>query len=205
VSSCEIKAEKSNIATILVGELPTGIAYNPKNNYIYVADSGSNTVSVIDTRSNKQINPILVGELPTGIAYNPKNNYIYLTNSGSNTVSVINANSNKQFASIALQDALRPIALAYNSDNGYIYVVNEESSTISVINGTSNKQIETIILPNQTVTLQNGTKNTLQPRPISVTHNAANGGMISTSSEELKLTIPLYTTPSLAFCRFTPW
>jgi YVTN family beta-propeller protein len=69
VSSREIKAEKSDIATILVGELPTGIAYNPKNNYIYVADSGSNTVSVI------------------------------------------NANSNKQFASIALQDALRPIAL----------------------------------------------------------------------------------------------
>jgi YVTN family beta-propeller protein len=128
---------------------------------------------------NKQINPILVGELPTGIAYNPKNNYIYLTNSGSNTVSVINANSNKQFASIALQDALRPIALAYNSDNGYIYVVNEESSTISVINGTSNKQIETIILPNETVTLENGTKSTLQPRPISITHNAANGGIYS--------------------------
>jgi len=38
--------------TILVGRTPIGLAYNPINNSIYVANSDSNTVTVI-----KEINP----------------------------------------------------------------------------------------------------------------------------------------------------
>ncbi|TLY07858.1 MAG: hypothetical protein E6K85_08725 [Thaumarchaeota archaeon] len=36
------------ISTVHVGKTPTGIAVNPKNNRIYVANLGSDSVSVID-------------------------------------------------------------------------------------------------------------------------------------------------------------
>jgi len=37
------------IATIPVGHQPVGVAYDPSNGYIYVANHGSGTVSVIST------------------------------------------------------------------------------------------------------------------------------------------------------------
>jgi YVTN family beta-propeller protein len=74
---------------IRVGVNPIGIAYNPRNNNIYVANSGSNSVSVINPATNSVIDTITTGTSPVGIAHNPGNNHIYVTNRGSNTVSII--------------------------------------------------------------------------------------------------------------------
>jgi hypothetical protein len=37
----------SVVATLPTGDTPTGIAYNPSNRHIYVANTASNTVSLI--------------------------------------------------------------------------------------------------------------------------------------------------------------
>src|SRR5215469_13063071 len=61
------------IDTILVGEGATsfGIAFNPYNRDIYVANFIRNTVSVIDTRTNTVIDTIPTrGVSPLGIAFN---------------------------------------------------------------------------------------------------------------------------------------
>jgi YVTN family beta-propeller protein len=55
---------------------------------MYVANSDSNTVSVIGP-TNSVIATIPTGLNPIGIAYNSDNRHIYVTNFGSNTVSVI--------------------------------------------------------------------------------------------------------------------
>jgi YVTN family beta-propeller protein len=59
---------------------PFGIAVNPTTNTIYVADFGSNTVSVINGSSNTVVTTIAVGTQPTGIAVNEVINTIYITN-----------------------------------------------------------------------------------------------------------------------------
>jgi YVTN family beta-propeller protein len=46
------------ITTIPVGNAPYGIAITPDGNFAYVANGGSNTVSVIDTSSNMVIDTI---------------------------------------------------------------------------------------------------------------------------------------------------
>jgi len=66
---------------------PWGIAYDPSNGYIYVTNSGSGTVSVIN--GTTVIANITVGIGPEGVAYDPSNGYLYVTNSGSGTVSII--------------------------------------------------------------------------------------------------------------------
>jgi YVTN family beta-propeller protein len=74
---------------IAVGDGPTGIAYNPTNNHIYVANAGSDSVSEIDTLSHTIIRNVPVGQEPILVEYNPVNGHIYVTNRGDDTVSVI--------------------------------------------------------------------------------------------------------------------
>ena len=90
------------------GNAPFGMAYDPKNERIYVTNSESNTVSVIDTNTNSVLgNPIKVGMTPKGIAYDPENERIYVTNFGSDTVSIIDTNSNRVSGSPYLLEPVR--------------------------------------------------------------------------------------------------
>jgi YVTN family beta-propeller protein len=79
----------SVIATIPVGNNPFGVAINPTNGLVYVANSDSGTVSVIDPKTNTVVTTIPVGSSPTGVAINPTNGLVYVTNDSSNTVSVV--------------------------------------------------------------------------------------------------------------------
>ena len=76
-------------SAIPVGSQPGGILRNPTNNNLYVTNSGSSTVSVINPTTNVVTGTIPTGSTPAGIAYNTNNNHIYVTNFGSNTVSLI--------------------------------------------------------------------------------------------------------------------
>lgn len=89
---------------------------------IYVTNFGSNTVSVINSASDKVITTIHVGTNPIGVAFNPKNNYVYVTNTNSGSVSVIDSFSNKFVKNISVGP--RPYLLAYDPANANMYVVN---------------------------------------------------------------------------------
>ena len=55
----------------------------------YVANSASNTVSAIDTSTNKVVATIPVGGGPWGVAFDSSHSRVYVANSAPNTVSVI--------------------------------------------------------------------------------------------------------------------
>lgn len=62
--------------------------------YAYVANSGSNNVSVIDMATNTVTTSVNVEMGPRGIAVNPAGTKLYVTNSGSNSISVIDTINN---------------------------------------------------------------------------------------------------------------
>jgi YVTN family beta-propeller protein len=63
--------------------------------FAYIANSGSDSVSVIDTATNTVVGPpIPVGSTPIGVAVNPAGTRVYVANSGSNSVSVIDTATN---------------------------------------------------------------------------------------------------------------
>lgn len=74
-------------AEIPVGVGPVGVAVAPDGGHVYVANFGSNAVSVIDTATHTVVTTIPVGVGPFGVAVTARN--VYVANSGSNTVSVI--------------------------------------------------------------------------------------------------------------------
>ena len=82
----------SLVDVIPVGAGPNGIAYNPNDDKVYVTNSISGTISVINGSSNT-VTTITVGKTPIGIIYNPVSNSVYVANSGSNIVTVIRENN----------------------------------------------------------------------------------------------------------------
>lgn len=62
---------------LFVGFGPAPAAADP---FAYVANSGSGTVSVIDTTDNNVVDTVGVGDSPFGVAGTPDGTFVYLTN-----------------------------------------------------------------------------------------------------------------------------
>lgn len=56
------------LTTILVGPVPEALALSPDETDLYVANTGSNNVSVVDTTTRRAVGLIRVGRAPMGIA-----------------------------------------------------------------------------------------------------------------------------------------
>ena len=125
-----------------VNTFPVGIAVNPNTKKVYVANEYSNTVSVLDTETDKIQDRINVGVFPYGIDTNPLNNRVYVTNRGSNTISVIDGSINSKLVDITVGKS--PVGIAVNPSANWIYVTNLDEGTVSVIDGITNKVIDTI-------------------------------------------------------------
>src|SRR6267143_1580906 len=133
---------------------PFGIAFDLANKNVYVANYESNTVSVIDGRSNRITHTIPVGVNPNQVAHDPANQEIYVSDSGSTTVSAISSTDNKVVATIATDPVTPssgeygPFWLAFNPTNNEMYVTNynfpSPSDTVVAINGTTNTVAATI-------------------------------------------------------------
>jgi YVTN family beta-propeller protein len=116
---------------IRVGLGPRAIAVGIN---VYVANSLSGTVSVIDRTTNTNIKNITVGADPSAIAYG-LSGLVYVANSGSNTVSVINETTNTNIKNITV--GAEPSAIA--EVLGEVYVINSgiDSNTVSAVNKTT--------------------------------------------------------------------
>ena len=68
---------ESVIAVIPVSEFPQALAFNPSNNYIYVANVVSNSVSMIESTNNTIADTVNVSSLPLTLEFNPSNDGVY--------------------------------------------------------------------------------------------------------------------------------
>ena len=69
------------VPTFLVGSSPQGIAYDSANNRVYLANKGSNYLSVIDGKTNNfstLTQPNFPKSRPTAIAYDLIHDRIYV-------------------------------------------------------------------------------------------------------------------------------
>ncbi|MFG2795015.1 putative Ig domain-containing protein [Streptomyces sp. NPDC048419] len=114
----------------------------PSGPSAYVANSSSNSVSVVDTNSNTAPATIDVGSRPINAAVSPDGTHAYVTNAGSKTVSVIDTNSNKVTATIGVGTA--PTGVAVSPDGTHAYVTNDGSNSVSVIDTSNNTATATI-------------------------------------------------------------
>jgi YVTN family beta-propeller protein/VCBS repeat-containing protein len=126
--------------TIGVGAQPWGVVQSTSltevvpgtwSRAVYVTNSGSNTVSVIETLNYTVAATIPVGSNPTGVAVSADGTRVYVANKASNTVSVIDAASKTVIATVPV--GTNPVGVAVNAAGTRVYVTNL-NGTVSVIN-----------------------------------------------------------------------
>src|SRR6266849_6084859 len=108
--------------------------------HAYIVNTGSNSVSVIDTTSNTVVATVSVGGSPLEVAITPDGTRVYVTNGNDNTVSVIDAASNTVVATVGV--GAGPTAVAITPDGTRVYVTTGDA--VSVIDATSNTVVATV-------------------------------------------------------------
>ena len=126
-----VAGASQNVGAIEAGHIPSDVGLSADGKIAYVTNSGDNSLTVIDTTTQRVIATIDdIGNYPVAVAAGPGR--VYVANMFDDTVSVIDATTNKQITTYAVGD--QPIDLALSADGGQLYVVNAGADTVSVIN-----------------------------------------------------------------------
>ncbi|MFV9645137.1 MAG: beta-propeller fold lactonase family protein [Desulfobacterales bacterium] len=108
-----------------------------KNILLYVTNSDSDCVTVIDRQRDRVVATIAVDQSPMGIAASPDGSKIYVANSGSSNISVIDTGVSRVINTIG-NFGYSPAELALSGDGLTLYATNPDSDNISVIDTFSN-------------------------------------------------------------------
>ncbi len=113
-----------------MGTNPTNVAANPVRDEIYVVNTQSGTVSVIDADANRVAATISVHHLPSFVTVEPTGHLAYVTNSGSNTVSVLDLDRRREIAVAGTGEL--PGVVWVSPDGRSLVVTNRGSGSVSV-------------------------------------------------------------------------
>ncbi len=127
-----------SVLGISVGIGPVAMALNPGTERIYVANQGSNNVSVIDATTNLVIATIPVGKAPSAVAVNAQTNTIYVADRDSADVAIINGASNS-VTYVAVPSTGAPDSIAVEPGTGNVYVGTGGPGILAVINASTNQ------------------------------------------------------------------
>ena len=138
---------KTQVGSVAVGWAPEGVAVHPNGQYVYVANSGDRTVSVIETVFNRVIGIIALDEfggapqplVPRGVAVSPDGQRLYVTDGASDRLFVIDTTANHAVVGIVPlrldKNPRTPYGVSVSPDNRRVYVANTATNTVSVVGG----------------------------------------------------------------------
>jgi YVTN family beta-propeller protein len=129
-------------AEITVGSQPFGVAVVPVNasgdTRVYVANEGSNTVSVIDSITHTVTKTLTGFQAPIGVAASPSADRVFVTNNAGDSVTVLSTFANAIDATISpnpvpVGDGPVGVAVANVDGTTKAYVANRLGNSVSVI------------------------------------------------------------------------
>ena len=159
---------------------PIGVAYDSGKGEVFVANSGSDNVSVISDATNAVVATVLVGTTPEGVAYDSGKGEVFVANLYSDNVSVISDATNAVVATVAV--GYEPTAVAYDSGKGEVSVVNYEggSDNVSVISDATDTVVAWVAVGSE---------------PDGVAFDASNGYVYVTNFDQGTLSVLSAVTP----------
>jgi YVTN family beta-propeller protein len=134
----------SVIATVSVGTGPDGMAFDPANGDMYVANSNSGTISVISGSTNTVVHTITIGswaDWVDAVAMDTANGDIYVAKQWDNSISVISGVTNTVIHTISV--GLWPNSITYDPLNQNLYVP-LTGNAVDVVSGISNTPVGSI-------------------------------------------------------------
>lgn len=129
------------VATIPVGSNPEGIVISSNGHAVYVANTGSNTVSVIDTKTNTVTFTIPVNYIPFTLALTPDGRTLYVLEepNGYDLIVAINSVTKGSVGSMVAGGGGDVANIAITPDGKYLYSINEVDETIDIFDTSTNQ------------------------------------------------------------------
>lgn len=128
--------------TVIVGGIPYGLAYDDIMGKVFVANAGSDTVSVISDRNDTVVDTIHVESAPHGIIYDTTTGKVFVANLLSGTVSVLSDRNDTVVDTVSV--GAGPHELVLDPNTGTVFVANRGSGTISAISDKSDRVVATM-------------------------------------------------------------
>jgi YVTN family beta-propeller protein len=137
-------ATRKTIATVRVGVSPAQMAVAPDRKSVYIANTGSDSVSVLDTARNTITGTIALPprSRPIDVAASPGGRYLYTADGGTDHVSAIDVRASRVVASVRVGS--QPLSVAVSPDGGTVYAANSGSGDVSVIDAHRHRVTRTI-------------------------------------------------------------
>ena len=122
------------------------MALNPDGTRLYVADYTANTISVIDTETNKITTTIKTLAGPWSVMFDPDGTRLYVSTHKNNIISVIDPSKNKVTEEITVSKA--PGAMVFHPNGTRMYLVNTAVKLLTIVDVGSKKVLDTITVGN---------------------------------------------------------
>jgi YVTN family beta-propeller protein len=159
--------------------------------YAYVTNSGSGSVTVIETINDAPVATIPLGGEPVDVAISPDSSRAYVANRGSGSVAVIATMTNSVIASVPV--GKEPTGIAASPDGDRVYVSNFGDGTVSAIDTATETTLGAPIAvgkePEGVAVSPNGTR-------LFVAERGGNVAIVDTSSGMLVGSVPDSRGPS---------
>ena len=133
-----------------MGLYPFSLAYDSGKGEVFVANSGSANISVINDSSDRVSASVSVGAAPMAAAYDSGKGEVFVANAGSDNVSVISDSSDRVLKDIGEATGglvtYNPDGLAYDSGKGEVFVTGAWSgpNNVNVINDSTNRVVANV-------------------------------------------------------------
>jgi len=118
-----------------IGDEPVEIALSPDGRILVSANRGSNTASIIDTDSLREIERIRLPSEPTSVAMSTLEPRAFLFQPLSKTISVVDPYRRQVSTTVTLEEA--PLRGAVSDDGASLYVITKNSPNLLVIDPTN--------------------------------------------------------------------
>lgn len=117
----------SVVGDVAVGSSPEEVAVDPRVQEVYVANSGSDNVSVLSIVSGRLVATVPLSASPFGVAYDSGNSEVYVTDGMD--VSAISDTTHQVLKTTSLSDAVRGIT--YDAGQGELFVAGVGNNALS--------------------------------------------------------------------------
>ena len=137
-------ATRKILATVRVGVSPAQMAVSADRRSVFIANTGSNTVSVLNTNNNTVAKTIALprASRPIGVALSPSGRYLYAADGGTDRISVIDTGSGRVVRSVLV--GTQPLGVAVAPDGKTVYSANSGSGDVSVVDTRTNRLVRAI-------------------------------------------------------------
>lgn len=120
------------VASIPVGQAPTGLALHTASNTLYVANSGIHHLSVVDCATRTERTTILLRSEASAVAVRQSDNTVY-ANGGPDGIVRIDGSGGKTSGELSL--GINPGGVAVDQRTGTVYVTDPVHDQVHVIDG----------------------------------------------------------------------